>query len=308
MLKMSLDLRHLRAFAVLGRELHFRRASDSLRVAQPALTKTIQQLEEHVGTSLLVRSTRRVELTEAGRVFLAETADVVAQIDGAVDRARKAATGVRGELRVAYTDFAINGALPHFLRAFNEAHPDIYLDLIFMPTIHQHEAILRHSVDVGFLYGISNQQQIEGLLFDENEYVAILPADHPLAEREQLALSDLQREKFVFGTGESWMIFRNQVFSECRARGFLPEVSLEATSSDGIFGLVIAGAGVAIYSSAIGNMPRQGLAIRKLVDVSAKLPITTVWERGNGSTELSVFLRFLRRSRPLAAKSRAPAR
>ncbi|MFC3569355.1 LysR family transcriptional regulator [Paracoccus simplex] len=297
---MSLDLRHLRAFATLGQELHFRRASESLRVAQPALTKTIQQLEDHVGTPLLVRSTRRVELTEAGRVFLAEIADVTGQIDRAVERARKAARGVRGELRIAYTDFAINGALPHFLRAFNEAHADIYLDLIFMPTIHQHEAILRHRIDIGFLYGVSDQQPINSLLFDENDYVAILPVNHHLAERDQLALSDLKAEKFVFGTGDSWMIFRNQVFAECRARGFLPEISLEATNSDGIFGLVIAGAGVAIYSSAIGNMPRQGIAIRQLVDMPAKLPITAVWEHGNGSEELTIFLRFLRRFRPLA--------
>jgi DNA-binding transcriptional LysR family regulator len=296
---MSLDLRHLRAFTALGRELHFRRASERLHVAQPALSKTIQQLEDHVGTPLFLRSTRRVELSEAGRAFLDEIADVSARIDRAVERARKAARGVRGELRVAYTDFAINGALPHFLRTFNEAHPEINLDLIFMPTIHQHEAILRHRIDIGFLYGRSDQQLIGSLPFDENEYVAILPIDHPLTQRETLALGELRHEKFVFGTGDSWMIFRNQVFAECRERGFLPEISLEATSSDGIFGLVIAGAGVAIYSSAIGNMPRQGIAVRKLVDMSAKLPITAVWERGNASEELAILLRFLRRFRPL---------
>ncbi len=296
---MSLDLRHLRAFSALGRELHYRRASESLRIAQPALTKTIQQLEEHIGAPLLVRSTRRVELTEAGRVFLNEISNVAAQIDLAVERARKAARGVRGELRIAYTDFAINGLLPHFLREFNTAHPDIYLDLIFMPTIHQHEAILQHHIDIGFLYGVSDQQPISSLTFDENDYVAILPENHHLAGQAQLTLGDLKAEKFVFGTGDSWIIFRKQVFAECRARGFFPDISLEATSSDGIFGLVIAGAGVAIYSSCIGNMPRQGIAIRQLVDMEAKLPITAVWERGNNSEELNIFLRFLRRTRPL---------
>ncbi|TMV35945.1 LysR family transcriptional regulator, partial [Thioclava sp. BHET1] len=69
--------------------------------------------------------------------------------------------------------------------------------------------------------------------------------------------------------------------------------------SDGIFGLVIAGSGVAIYSSAIGNMPRHGIAIRRLEDLDAKLPITAVWERGNASAELTAFLRFLKSNRPL---------
>ena len=298
---MSLDLRHLRAFDALARELHFGRASESLRIAQPALTKTIQQLEDHIGAPLLRRSTRRVELTEAGRVFLTEISNLSAQIDLAVERARKASRGVRGELRVAYTDFAINGSLPVFLREFNAAHRDIHLDLIFMPTIHQHEAILQHRIDIGFLYGVSDQQPISSLTFDENDYVAVLPENHPLAARDHLTLQDLRDEKFVFGTGDSWIIFRQQVFAKCRARGFFPDISLEATSSDGIFALVIVGAGIAIYSSCIGNMPRQGIAIRQLVDMEDKLPITAVWERGNTSEELNTFLRFLRRRRPLVA-------
>ncbi len=128
------------------------------------------------------------------------------------------------------------------------------------------------------------------LTFDENEYVALLPEHHPLAARETLTLGELRNEKFVFGTGDSWAIFRKQVFSECRKRDFFPDISLEATNSDGIFGLVIAGAGVAIYSSCIGKRPRQGLAVRRLSDLSEKLPITAVWGARNKSAELETFL------------------
>jgi DNA-binding transcriptional LysR family regulator len=292
---MSIDLRHLRAFASLGRELHFGRAADGLGLAQPALSKTIQQLEAEVGVPLLERTTRRVELTEAGKVFFAETTTVAAQIARAVERARYAARGLRGELRVAYTDFAINGRLPHFLRDFNIAHGDIHLDLVFMPTVHQRVAILKQTIDVGFLYGESNHRAVKSLHFDAGTYVAVLPANHPLAVKEALTLSELQSEKFVFGTGDSWSIFRNEVFAECRTRGFFPDIALEATSTDGILGLVIAGAGVAVYSSCIGNLPRVGVAIRPLSDLSAKLPITVVWERSNRSELLDTFLRFLRR-------------
>ncbi len=264
-------------------------------IAQPALSKLIQQLERDVGAALLVRSTRRVELTTAGKVFLAEVAEIVERTELSVEMARRAARGVNGELKVAYTDFAINGRLPHVLRQFNAAHPNLYLDLVFMPTLHQHEALLRRTIDIGFLYGVSTQEMTSSLTFDENEYVALLPEHHPLAARETLTLGELRNEKFVFGTGDSWAIFRKQVFSECRKRDFFPDISLEATNSDGIFGLVIAGAGVAIYSSCIGKRPRQGLAVRRLSDLSEKLPITAVWERGNKSAELETFLRFLRR-------------
>ncbi|MHC1551385.1 LysR family transcriptional regulator [Phyllobacterium sp. K27] len=293
---MSLDMRHLRAFSALGKELHFGRAADSLHIAQPALTKTIQQLEAEIGAPLLVRSTRRVELTEAGKVFLLETAGIAGQINQAIARTRKAARGLRGELRVGYTDFAINGRLPDFLRDFNQAHPDIDLNLVFMPTVHQHVAILQQTIDIGFLYGEFRHRATKSLTFDKNEYVAVLPSNHPLAVKETLTLAELKGQKFVFGTGDSWVVFRKEVFAECRARGFFPDIALEATNSDGIFGLVIAGAGVAIYSSCIGTAPRRGVAVRPLSDLSAKLPITAVWERSNGSRVLDTFLRFLRRS------------
>ncbi len=293
---MSLDLRHLRAFAALGKELHFGRAAESLHITQPALTKTIQQIEEVTGVPLLLRTTRRVELTEAGKVFLAETAAIPQKIDLAVTRTRHAARGLRGELRVAYTDFAINGRLPQFLRDFNLAHPDIHLDLVFMPTVHQHVAILQQTIEVGFLYGEFPHRATQSLTFDENEYVALLPSNHPLAAKDSLTLAELRNEKFVFGTGDSWVVFRKEVIAECRTRGFFPDIALEATNSDGIFGLVIAGAGVAIYSSCIGNLPRHGVAVRPLQDLRVKLPITAVWDRSNRSVVLRTFLNFLRRS------------
>jgi DNA-binding transcriptional LysR family regulator len=293
---MSIDLRHLRAFFVLGNELHFGRAADNLRIAQPALSKTIQQLEAEIGTPLLIRSTRRVELTEAGKVFLTEISGITGQIDLAVAKTRKAARGLQGELRVAYTDFAINGKLPEFLRDFNLAHPDIHLDLIFMPTVRQHVAILQNTIDVGFMYGEFDHQATDSLVFDENEYVVVLASDHPLAKKETLTLAELKDEKFVFGTGDSWVVFRQQIFAKCRSRGFFPDIALEATNSDGIFGLVIVGTGVAIYSSCIGNMARQGVAVRRLSDLTEKLPITAVWDRSNRSKVLSTFLKHLRKT------------
>jgi len=293
---MSIDLRHLRAFLVLGNELHFGRAADNLRIAQPALSKTIQQLEAEIGAPLLIRSTRRVELTEAGKVFLTEISGITGQIDLAVAKTRKAARGLQGELRVAYTDFAINGKLPEFLRDFNLAHPDIHLDLIFMPTVRQHVAILQNTIDVGFMYGEFDHQATDSLVFDENEYVVVLASDHPLAKKETLTLAELKDEKFVFGTGDSWVVFRQQIFAKCRSRGFFPDIALEATNSDGIFGLVIVGTGVAIYSSCIGNMARQGVAVRRLSDLTEKLPITAVWDRSNRSKVLSTFLKHLRKT------------
>jgi len=293
---MSIDLRHLRAFTSLGKELHFGRAADHLHMAQPALSKIIQQLEAEIGAPLLLRTTRRVELTEAGKTFLAETANIEAQIEQAVASARHAARGIRGELRIGYTDFAINGRLPHMLRDFAGAHPDIRLNLIFMPTTAQHMALLQQTIDIGFMIGDFDHKTTSSLTFDEDDYVALLPASHRLCGREALTLAELSAEKFVLGTGDNWSAFRNRLFAECRSRGFFPDIALEASNSEGIFGLVVAGVGITIYSSCVGNLPRQGVVVRPLSDVTNKLPVTAVWDRASRSQALETFLKFLRRS------------
>lgn len=301
---MSIDLRHLRAFAALGKELHFGRAAEALNIAQPALSKIIQQIEAEIGTPLLLRTTRRVELTEAGKTFLAETDSIVAQIDHAISAARHAARGMRGELRIAYTDFAINGRLPHFLRDFAGIHPDIRLNLIHMPTTRQHIALLQDTIDIGFMIGEFSQSTTSSLVFDEDDYVALLPSAHPLCAEPSLRLAQLAGEKFVLGTGDNWEAFRNRLFGECRNRGFFPDIVLEASNSEGIIGLVVAGVGVTIYSSCVRSIPRHGVEVRPLVDVTTKLPVVAVWNRGNTSPVLDTFLKFLRRTlrRPAAQR------
>lgn len=291
---MGLELRHLRAFSAVCRELHFGRAADALNLAQPALSKIVQQLEAEVGVPLLIRTTRRVELTEAGKAFLAETSGIEGRIGRAIESAKNAARGMRGELRIAYTDFAINGHLPHVLRDFTSAHPDIKLNLIFMPTTSQHVALLKQSIDIGFMIGPFEHKTTRQMIFDEDDYVALLPSSHPLCAKLSLTLAELAGEPFVLGTGDNWAAFRSRLFAECRSRGFFPNIVLEASNSEGIFGLVVAGVGVTIYSSCVGNLPRLGVTVRPLRDMTNKLPVTAVWDRTNRSEVLETFLKFMR--------------
>lgn len=290
---MTIELRHLRAFAVLASELHFGKAAESLRVAQPVLSRAMQQLEADVGVKLLDRTTRKVALTEAGKAFLTEIQLAQVHIDQAVVRARHVATGMRGELRIAYTDFAINGRLPEFLNLFAIRHPDIRLNLVFMPTTVQQMALLEQKIDIGFMVGNFEHESMESFEFDEDRYVALLPKHHALCRKPELSLRDLAGENFVMGNGENWTAFRNRLFSLCRARDFFPRIVQEASSSEGIFGLVVAGAGVTVYSSCVDNLHRKGLQVMPLCDVNTPIPVTAVWERRNRSPGFQTLKRFL---------------
>ncbi|MXW85942.1 MAG: LysR family transcriptional regulator, partial [Boseongicola sp. SB0667_bin_21] len=103
---MNFGLRHIRYFAAVAEELHFRRAAERLNVAQPALSRSVKHLEAQLGVQLLDRSNRRVRLTHAGTVFLSGCQDVLRAMEGVIARTNKATTGELGHLVVGYTDFA----------------------------------------------------------------------------------------------------------------------------------------------------------------------------------------------------------
>lgn len=291
---MNLELRHVRCFLRLAEDLHFSRAALALNMTQPGLSRTIRELEREVGAALLERTTRSVRLTEAGQAFLAESRASLDRLELAVTKARRAAAGMSGELRVGYMDFAINGRLPELIRLFGVRHPEIRLDLSYMPTTRQQEALLARRIDVGFMIGGFENALMTSYPLDEDHYVALLPATHRLANVASLTLADLAREPFVLGSGEDWRAFRERLFALCRARGFFPDIVQEASSSEGIFGLVAAGAGVSLYASCVRNIQRRGVAIRALDDVGDTLPIRAVWESDSPSPTVRRFAEFLR--------------
>lgn len=290
---MRFDLRHIRSFIVLAATLHFGRAAERLNMTQPGMSRLIGELEREVGVPLFRRTTRTVELTEAGKAFLGECALAMDRLDRAVSIARRTAKGETGILRIAYMDFAINGRLPELLRSFSRMRPDIRLELSFIATLKQYEALLADRIDIGFLIGPVDQPGLASYTFDRDRYVVLLPTTHPLSNVRNLRLSDLAREPFVLGSGENWGAFRNQLFALCHRAGFVPDIVQEASSSEGIFGLVAAGAGISLYASCVRNLQRRGIVIREIEDTPDQLLTCAAWISPTQSPGVQVFVDFL---------------
>lgn len=291
---MRFDLRHLRSFIMLAQELHFSRAAARLNMTQPGMSRLIGELEADVGVPLLRRTTRTVELTEAGKAFLGEATLALERLERAVRVARRTASGETGVLRIGYMDFAINGRLPELLRAFSRYRPEIRLELSFTPTLKQQEALLADKIDVGFMIGPFESEHMVSYPFDSDRYVALLPVTHPLSNVRTLRLSDLAGEPFVLGSGENWGAYRRDLFVLCHRHGFHPSIVQEASSSEGIFGLVAAGVGVSIYASCVRNLQRRGIVIRGIDDVADPIPTCAVWADPIQSPSVDVFTQFLR--------------
>ncbi|WP_227747207.1 LysR family transcriptional regulator [Paraburkholderia franconis] len=287
---MRIDVHHIRAFLAVADALQFRVAAERLHITQPALSRIIKALEEAVGASLLTRTTRSVQLTNAGRVFAEHCNLALAHLDQAVTLARRAEAGNIGHLRIAYMDFAINGALPSIIEEFSKKFPLISIDLVHMPSTTQKEAILNSTIDIGFMIGPFSAQNVESMPFGREKMVVLLPVGHPLTKKNALRLSELAHEPFVLGTHQSWEAFRNHFFSMCHRSGFSPDIAQEASTSDGIFGLVAANTGISIYPECVRNIHRSGLVIRPLSDQDTSLEEIACWrsDAQNPSTEAFV--------------------
>lgn len=281
-----MELRHLRYFIAVAEELHFGRAAERLGISQPPLSQQIQALEEEIGARLFERTNRRVELTDAGRLFLDESRQVLAQVDKAVLLARRAHLGELGELKIGFTSSApFTSTIPSSIHAFRKAYPDVHLDLQEMSSRQVLKALLEESLQVGVIRPLALPDAVHWVELFREPLVAVLRADHPLAagSEDGLAIAALAEEPFVFfprsyGTG-----LYDQVIALTRQAGFSPRIAQEASEAMTIIGLVSAGLGVSILPASFRRTRVDGVVYRTLSDPEATTAVWLVRRQDEGS-------------------------
>ncbi|HBO2524714.1 LysR substrate-binding domain-containing protein [Pseudomonas aeruginosa] len=281
-----MELRHLRYFIAVAEELHFGRAAERLGISQPPLSQQIQALEEEIGARLFERTNRRVELTDAGRLFLDESRQVLAQVDKAVLLARRAHLGELGELKIGFTSSApFTSTIPSSIHAFRKAYPDVHLDLQEMSSRQVLKALLEESLQVGVIRPLALPDAVHWVELFREPLVAVLRADHPLAagSEDGLAIATLAEEPFVFfprsyGTG-----LYDQVIALTRQAGFSPRIAQEASEAMTIIGLVSAGLGVSILPASFRRTRVDGVVYRTLSDPEATTAVWLVRRQNEGS-------------------------
>lgn len=185
-----MELRHLRYFRVVAETLNFTRAAEQLHLAQPPLSRQIQQLEDELGVVLLERS-RPLRLTESGRFFYEHSVQLLEQLERVCDDTRRIDKGKRRWLGIGFAPSTLYGALPELIRQLRGSG-DIELGLLEMVTLQQVEALKSGRIDIGFGRIHIDDAAVVQTVISEDPLVAALPAGHPLlgapVSLEQLAL------------------------------------------------------------------------------------------------------------------------
>ena len=290
-----MELRHVRYFVAVAEELNFGRAARRVHVAQPALSKQVMALERELGARLLDRRGRRVELTEAGRVFLERARIILEEVQEAERATARAGRGEVGRLTVGSTGMALYGVVPKVVRSFRERYPGVDLTLREMCSRTMAEALLGGRVDVGFLHppvaGVaSGAGELALRTILSEPLITALPEGHELSRLSEVPLSLLADERFVLFPREEGPELHDRIMGMCRVSGFSPAVADEAASPQTAMGLVAAGLGVSLVWECMRNLARPGVVYRPLAEPTPLMSTALAWRRNDPSPVFEAFL------------------
>jgi DNA-binding transcriptional LysR family regulator len=293
-----MELRHLRYFIAIGEEQHYGRAARRLRVAQPALSRQIQDLEGELGFELFERLPRGVRLSLAGQLFLEDARRILLEISDAATRAGRVARGLSGTLRIGFTENSCwRGAVPESLRRFRELQPDAELQLQPSASAEQIEAIRSGRLDAGFVnFMPKSDPELDQLPVAIQRVELAAPKGHPLTTLKNLRLRNLTDAPFIWFPRWSSPAFYDRMMRECYRGGLKsPRIVQEGLNEATILSLVSSGLGVGwVLGTARWRCP-ETIIVLPVADLNMPLTLALVWRRDNASPLLAKFVGDVRR-------------
>jgi DNA-binding transcriptional LysR family regulator len=316
-----IDLRAWRQFVAVAEELHFGRAAQRLHMTQPPVTQAIAQLEKTLGIVLFDRTRRSVALTPAGEALLPDVRDMLERAQALPARARAAAAGEVGRVRLAFVSTIGFERLPVWVREFRALCPEVALELVEATGDVQLESLARGEIDAGLMLHSPGfaPPGLERLPVADEPLVLAMPASHPLAGADRLALVDVLAEPVVLFPRRIVPSLHDAILGLYHAAGRTPAVAQEAIQMQTIVNLVWGGLGVAWVPESVTQFRRAGVVYRAADafapvgrrQKAAPLPrceTSLVWPAAADNAALARFIAFVaERGSPRASPKRHTA-
>lgn len=258
----------LTTFLTVAELASFSRAAERLHIAQPAVSQQIKRLERELGTPLLLRSTRRVQLTAAGEMLLPRAREILAEADRAQAEIRLLSQGLAGRVAVGFVGTATYDLLPRIARSVRAHLPDIELQLYgeqLAPALLA--GLASRTIDLAVTRDPAPAAEVRLQPLRSERFVVALPADHPLASGDGVELADLRDATFVTHPSGHRSVTYNAVMRACEQAGFQPSEVIEVRETATLVTFVAAGIGVALVPAPVRSLALAGVEFRELVDV-----------------------------------------
>ena len=242
-----MELRQIRSFLSIAETLHFGRTAELIHISQPALSLQIRALEEEAGVRLLERNRRKTTLTAAGFAFRDDAAAALSQLEQAIRRARLAANGKLGLVRIGFISTAGREIVPEIVRQFRELNPEVEFSLRNILTAEQVRMLESGSLDVGFLrLPIGGHSELDVVTVHREPFVHVVPSSHKLAKRKRVRLGEVAGQDFVMYERTCAPGFHDLIFGMLRNAGIVPSISQTAGEIPTLISLVDSRMGITI--------------------------------------------------------------
>lgn len=290
-----MELRQLRYFAMVATERSFTRAAERLHMAQPPLSRQIQQLEDEIGVVLIRRGIRPLELTEAGRFLFDQAQQLLAKVGEIKAGARRIGDTRKQFFAIGFVGSTLYGPLPMAIRRFREACPEVEISLSELTTHQQIEELKSRRIDIGFGRLVTAEDPaIARETLVEEPLALAMGRDHPWALDKVAWLKDLAGQPFILYPGRPRPSFADQVLAIFKRAGLAPPIVQEAHDIQTAIGLVAAGIGVTLVPASVARLRGEDVVYVPMGDADLRTPVFISYRNDDRSDLLRRFIAFAR--------------
>ena len=283
-----MNLHHVIAFLAVAEELHFGRAAARLHMAQPQLSRAIQQLERRLGATLFDRTTRTVRLTPQGEALLEPARRIVESFAYAERTVAYAGHGEIGRVAIGFAGPSSHSLIIALAQAVRRVHPGI--ELVLSSTLYGGEALSRLSkgeVDLVIVRYDSTPPAMRSRVVGVNHYVIVVSKSHPFVERKSVQMDELGDEHWIVLEASRGSSLRETTIQKANDAGFAPNIAQQAPDTWTIMALVAAGVGITLtIDTAFTNVTTTGLSVIPLEQGREVAVSRLVWRAADDSPAL----------------------
>jgi DNA-binding transcriptional LysR family regulator len=284
-----MDLRHLRYFQAVAEELSFSKAARKLRIAQPALSRTVQELELELGCRLMDRDRRSVRLTPAGSTLLEETGLLLDRLEESLRRVRRAASGEDGELRLGYIGPPTRPFLGSLLLEYRSRFPRITVILEERTPERVWEMVSRGRLSIGLTRPVIAHEALDlkSLTLREETLCAVVPSQHPFAQESSLPWEKLANQPIILLARREGAGSHDTILAACQKAGFTPRIAHTPSLIGTILQYTEAGAGIGIVPESVLPLDPS----LKLLPLTPRqtIPLVMVWSKDGDDPAVIAF-------------------
>lgn len=275
----TIDIRHLEYFVEVARQKSFSKAALTCNVSQSAISKMIKDLEAELGTSLFNRTSKYVQLTDTGSIFLDQAQQIVVMFQNLTTEFNNKIKLEKGKISIGLLPITSSTIFAELLGEFKKKYPQIEISLSEYGSKRVALAIQDGTLDTGVVCIVPDDHYFDSLSFSKDPLWVIVSAQNPISQLSSIELASLSNESFVLYTKD--FSLHDEIINQCRNVGFFPNVIFETSQFELMTQMVAANLGIAFLPSAVcKDLDTNRIISVPLTDPQIIHSMSIVWKRG----------------------------